>query len=213
MLQTAKSPRVPPRGKPTEPAWQIATLFPDQGVWDEGDYLALNTNHLVEFSDGHVEVLPMPKMSHQLMMHYLGNLLLAFAGGTLGTVVLAPFRIRLRKGKYREPDVSFMLTDHANRMGESFWEKADLVMEIVSDEPEDRERDLVAKRSEYAKAGIPEYWIVDPQERRGTVLSLKNKTYIVRGEHTHAGIAKCVLLKGFQVSLAALWATARLPGR
>ena len=60
MLQTAKSPR----GKFAEPAWQIATLFPNQGVWDEGDYLALTTNHLVEFSDGYIEVLPMPTMSH-----------------------------------------------------------------------------------------------------------------------------------------------------
>lgn len=47
-----------------------------------------------------------------------------------------------------------------------------LVMEVVSGGPQDRKRDLVIKRAEYAAAGIPEYWIVDPESRRITVLTL-----------------------------------------
>lgn len=39
-----------------EPLWAIAQLFPYQGYWSEDDYLDLNTNHLVEFSDGYYEV-------------------------------------------------------------------------------------------------------------------------------------------------------------
>ena len=35
-----------------EPTWEIALLFPDQGMWRESDYLELNTNRLVEFVDG-----------------------------------------------------------------------------------------------------------------------------------------------------------------
>src|SRR5438105_9290147 len=93
----------PPSRKP-QPAWDIARLFPDQGYWSEDDYLALDTNHLVEFTDGYVEVLPMPKTSHQRIVQYLSNLLLAFASaGNLGTVLFAPLRVRLRKNKYREP--------------------------------------------------------------------------------------------------------------
>ena len=33
------------------PAWDIARLFPEQGAWSEQDYLELNTNQLVEFSN------------------------------------------------------------------------------------------------------------------------------------------------------------------
>src|SRR3954469_16710238 len=86
-----------------EPAWDIARLFPLQGAWDEDEYLALDTNHLVEFTDGFVEVLPMPKMSHQKMSRWLADRVDDFtATAALGTTILAPFRIRIRKNKHRE---------------------------------------------------------------------------------------------------------------
>jgi hypothetical protein len=49
-----------------EPTWEIAHLFPIQGDWTEAEYLALDTNHLIEFSDGHLEFLPMPTQSTSL---------------------------------------------------------------------------------------------------------------------------------------------------
>ena len=45
-------------------------------------------------------------------------------------------------------------------------------MEVVSSGDEDRRRDLKTKRDEYALAGIPEYWIVDPELDQITVLTL-----------------------------------------
>ena len=144
-----------------EPAWDVARLFPDQGTWSEEEYLALNTNHLVEFSHGYVEVLLLPTTSHQLIVLALYQVLKAFASPQdLGTVLVAPLRVQLWPGKFREPDVVFMRAENAARIGEPFWEGADLVMEVVSGD--DRRRDLETKRLEYARAGIPEYWIVDP---------------------------------------------------
>src|SRR5438128_2314589 len=58
---------------------------------------------------------------------------------------------------------------------------ADLAMEVVSPGKASRKRDLREKRREYAKAKIEEYWIVDPQERNITVLSLQNGKYRVHG--------------------------------
>jgi hypothetical protein len=43
-----------------DPAWPVALLFPLQGDWTEEDYLALDTNRMVEFVDGCLEILPMP---------------------------------------------------------------------------------------------------------------------------------------------------------
>jgi hypothetical protein len=48
-----------------EPAWDVALLFPSQGDWSEFEYLALDTNRLVELVDGNLEVLPMPSFLHQ----------------------------------------------------------------------------------------------------------------------------------------------------
>ena len=42
-------PTIPiPPSRPGELAWEVATLFPPQGRWSVPEYLALDTNHLVE---------------------------------------------------------------------------------------------------------------------------------------------------------------------
>lgn len=185
-----------------EPAWEVARLFPDQGTWSEEEYLDLNANRLVEFSHGCIEVLTMPTTSHQLIVAYLYGMLLAFSTAHVrGTVLFAPLRVRLWPGKYREPDVVFLLTEHADRIGEPFWEGADLVMEVVSDD--DRRRDLETKRREYARAGIPEYWIVDPQQVRILVLKLDGAAYVVHGEFVPGTQATSSLLPGFGVDVTA----------
>ena len=74
-------------------------------------------------------------------------------------------------------------------------------MEIVS--PDDPNRDLVEKRREYAAAGIPEYWIVDPRpgHRCIAVLTLEDGEY--RGEFVgEGGTVESRLLPGFAVAVA-----------
>lgn len=186
-----------------EPTWDVAYLFPAQGAWSEEEYLALNGNHLVEFAHGYLEVLPMPTTSHQMIVAYLYGLLLTFvAARDLGSVLLAPLRVRLGRGKFREPDVLFMLKDHAARIGEEFWKGADLVMEVVSGDDDDRRRDLVTKRQEYARAGIPEYWIIDPREEVILVLRLAGKRYVAHGEFAKGMTATSHLLDGFSVAVS-----------
>jgi Uma2 family endonuclease len=188
-----------------EPTWAIAHLFPAQGAWSDDDYLALHTNCLVEVSDGYLEVLPMPTTSHQQIVAYLYGMLLAFVTGhDLGMVLFAPLRVRLWLGKFREPDVVFMAKAHADRIGEEFWKGADLVMEVVSGDEEDRRRDLVVKRREYARARIGEYWIVDPQEERITVLRLAGKRYVLHGQFAKSAVATSHQMPGFEVDVTAV---------
>lgn len=52
-----------------------------------------------------------------------------------------------------------------------------LVVEVVSPGKVNRDRDYRYKRSEYAAKGIAEYWIVDPQENKLTVLLLNEGLY------------------------------------
>jgi Uma2 family endonuclease len=186
------------------PTWEIARLFPLQGAWTEEEYLALDGNHLIELSDGYLEFPPMPTTSHQLIVAFLYGSLLAFTSARdLGTVLFAALRVRLRAKTIREPDIVFMLKEHADRVGESFWQGADLVMEVVSGGRTDRKRDLEVKREEYAKAGIAEYWIVDPKEERITVLRPRGKRYIVHGDFPKGALAASHLLAGFNVEVSA----------
>ncbi len=186
-----------------EPVWALADLFPAQGTWCEEDYLELHANRLIEFDNGYVEVLPMPTDAHQALVAHLFTLLLAFVNtGDLGTVRFAPLRVRLWRKKFREPDVLFLSKHHASRNRNDYWVGADLVMEVLSGEAEDRRRDLVEKRREYARAGIPEYWIVDPREQQITVLRLAGKRYLVHGECTAGQAATSHLLPGFAVDVS-----------
>ena len=191
-----------------ELTWEIAQLFPAQGHWSEEEYLALDTNHLIEFSHGQLEVLPMPTQSHQLLVIALFKLLDNFVRTRqLGTVLLAPMRVQLWQGKFREPDILFMRTEHDDRRSDSFWEGADLVMEVVS--PDDPQRDTVTKRREYAQAGIPEYWIVDPADASISVLTLRGTgIYPARRVRSQAKLATSVLLDGFTVDVGAVFSEA-----
>jgi Uma2 family endonuclease len=195
---------------PGEPTWGVTRLFPTQGNWSESDYLALNTNQLVEFSHGFVEFLPMPTIVHQRILKFIFNALQAFVTAqNLGEVLFMGVRVQLWPGKFREPDVLFMKAEHAGRVTEDYWVGADLVMEVVSDGDEDRRRDLKAKREEYAKAAIPEYWIVDPALGQITVLALEGSTYAVHGVFSTGQQATSKLLPGFAVDVALALAASR----
>jgi Uma2 family endonuclease len=193
-----------------DPTWEITSLFPPQGEWTEDAYLSLRTNHLVELADGFLEVLPMPTTSHQLIVAYLWETLKAFVeAGNLGTALFAPLRIRLWPGQFREPDVVFMLAKHASRVHEEFWEGADLVMEVVSRGKPEHDRDT--KRAEYARARIPEYWIVDVLRESIEVLILGKRRYKTFGSFGPGGTAQSHLLPGFELSVDRVLAGGKRP--
>ncbi len=64
-----------------------------------------------------------------------------------------------------------------------------------------RMRPVVDKRADYAKAGVAEYWNVDPEELLVTVLTLAGTEYIVLQECHPGDIARSQLLTGLEVSV------------
>lgn len=190
-----------------EPVWEIATLFPAQGDWSEEEYLALDTNHFVEYTDGYIEVLPMPTESHQDIVALLYELLKQFVKAHgLGKVIFAPLRVKVGVRKYREPDVLFMAKEHSGLRGDKYWLSADLVMEVVSPDDQSRERDWIKKKKDYAQAGIPEYWIIDPALQTITVLYLEEETYALHGEFHIGEQATSRLLPGFEADVSTVFA-------
>jgi Uma2 family endonuclease len=194
-----------------EPAWDVALLFPPKGQWTESEYLKAtrSTNKLAELTNGNIRVLDMPTTTHQLIVDFLVEMLKAFVRPrNLGLVLFAPLRVRITRGEFREPDVVFMLERHRERAADEYWDRADLVMEVVSKGAENRKRDLEEKRADYAAAGIPEYWIVDPEEKVVTILALEGKSYGVAGEFRPGQCAASRLLEGFIVDVSAMFRVA-----
>jgi Uma2 family endonuclease len=181
--------------------WEEDELILDlgalQGLWTEEQYLKLTdqTNRLIEFADGYVEVLPMPTRRHQVILAFLYELFVAFVRPRGGKVLFAPLRLQVRPTKYREPDLLLLLDANDPRNQNAFWLGADLVIEIVS--PDDPERDIRVKRADYAEAGIPEYWIVNPVDETITVLKLNADAYAEHGTFRRGELAASALLDGF----------------
>jgi Uma2 family endonuclease len=179
----------------------VAELYPPQGQWTEADYFALpDTNRYLELSEGRLIMPPHPTYRHQIA---LKNLFLKFQSLVeshgLGTVVFAPLPVRLWPGKIREPDIVFVANEHADRIGEQVLGVPDLIVEVIS--PSTVATDRVEKFYEYARAGVREYWMLDPEERAIEVYILREGAYILRGKYRSGEIASSGLLPGFEVAV------------
>lgn len=182
----------------------VVSLSPLQGSWTEEQYLLITdqTNRLLEYADGYIEVLPMPTEEHQDISQFLFLALLAFLQHIGGKVYYAPLRLRIGDGKFREPDLLLVRNAQDARRQKRYWLGADMVVEIVS--PDDPERDTNVKRAEYAQAGIPEYWIVNPLNDTITVLALDGEAYGEHGVFRRGDQATSKLLDGFRVDVNAV---------
>jgi Uma2 family endonuclease len=192
---------------PTSQEWKeiLEDILPGQGVWTEEQYLVLtdHTNRLVEFTDGFLEVLPMPTDRHQAILQFLFLAFLHFIEPRGGKVRFAALRLRIRPGKFREPDLLLVLSATDPRRQNRFWTGVDMALEVVS--PDKPERDLVEKRGDYAEARVPEYWIVNPQTETITVLRLDGNAYVEAGNFRRGESAASHLLEGFAVDVKAVF--------
>jgi Uma2 family endonuclease len=192
---------------PQQPAWEIARLFPAQGAWTEEAYLSFteSLNQFCELVDARVEVPAMPTKMHQQIAHALLALFLAYLRPLRrGDAIAAPYRVRLRAGSFREPDVTVYRTDHLDRFGDRFGDVPDLVVEVVSDDSASRIRDYEDKRREYAAAGIPEYWIIDPPAGRVLVLTLESGDYVTAADRQLNEAVTSRLFPDFTVTITDL---------
>ena len=176
-----------------------------QGTWTEAQYLKLTDmcNRLLEFTDGRIEVLPMPTDRHQTILQFLLLACLPIMNEAGGAVRFSPLRLRIGDGRYREPDLLLVRDADDPRRADAFWTGADLVMEVVS--PRNPLRDTRDKRLDYARAGIPEYWIVNPIDDTVTVLVLDGDTYSEHGVFRRGERADSACVPGLAVDVAAVF--------
>ena len=125
-------------------------LFPDDGK-----------RH--ELIDGEHYVTPSPNIRHQQL---LGRLHLWIGGwlqtNPIGEMFLSPLDVVFSDVDVVEPDLLFISSRRASDIitPQHVRGAPDLVVEIGS--PSTRKRDETIKRRLYERAGVVEYWVVDP---------------------------------------------------
>ena len=134
----------------------------------------LDEDDWTEWVDGEVHTLSPASTRHQNVVLFLSHILgLFIEKGDLGWLSVAPFLMVLRdQDRAREPDLLFVRKEHTDRIREAHLEgPADLVVAIVS--PDSVSRDRGEKFVEYEAAGIPEYWLIDPQREQAELYRLE----------------------------------------
>jgi Uma2 family endonuclease len=164
----------------------------------------LDEDTLAEWVDGEVIMASPANLKHQLIGTFLIHLLRAYTEVLeLGVVLSPPFQMKLASSG-REPDLIFLTTAHRDRLRPTYLDgPADLVVEIVS--PESIGRDRGDKFYEYERAGIPEYWVIDPETERAEFwqLDAQGKYQLVPADA--AGAYHSRALPGFWLRVAWLW--------
>ena len=193
-----------------EPTWEAVDRLPRQGDWTEEEFLRHFNDRGYEYVDGRVEVLPLPDVNHQLLAADLFNAARAAAEPLGGRTLFMGLRLRVPSpggtgSRLREPDVLHVTDAQLAAATRQYVHAAEWAAEVVSS-PDGRRRDLEEKRDDYARAGVKEYWIVDPRDRLILVLSLDRATgtYTEPARHADGDIATSPLLPALKVNVTNL---------
>lgn len=163
------------------------------------DYLLLPEDRRYELIGGDFYVTPSPKPRHQRVSLNLAHLLWSYvrAHGS-GEVYEAPLDVYLSRYDVVQPDVLFVRRENLAIVEENYVRGApDLVIEILSEST--RERDLDLKKKLYARHGVKEYWIADPDARTVTVYLLEGDAYVQTGVYGPADTWRPHVLPGLEV--------------
>lgn len=131
-----------------------------------------------EIINGELIVTPAPVLWHQIVSSNIAYLLNHHVRALeLGIVLEAPVDVRLLPETVLEPDIIFISRDRLHIIGPKTVDAGpDLVVEILS--PGTRRRDLEVKRDLYARFGVQEYWIADPDVRTLVILALQADAFV-----------------------------------
>ncbi len=178
----------------------IAQLFPPQGKWRESDYFELpDSMQIIELSNGEISMTPPPTPVHQRVVRLLAFALDDLARqNDLGEVLFSPVAVRLWEGKIREPDVLFVRKENLSRIKETHVDgPPDWIAEVIS--PGSRGTDEIDKLVEYAQAGVPEYWLLNPEGKTVRIYHLETGVYVLKGTYVVGQVASAVTIPGFEV--------------
>jgi len=165
------------------------------------DYAKTPEDGRYELLDGVLINIPTPLVYHQRV---LGNLLYRVAPFVserkLGHVYSRPTDVLLSDTIVVEPDLLFVSSQRSHILTrENIRGAPDLVVEIL--DPPTAERDRTVKLDLYARHGVQEYWIVDPDAKTIMVLLRGESRFEVSGIYGEGQTLRSPMLAEFSVAL------------
>jgi Uma2 family endonuclease len=160
------------------------------------------TNHIQELIDGELVMAGGPNIEHQRTVRRTYNYVEKIVPG--GEVFFAPTGIFLDDHNIPEPDVIWLAPDSRYHAGSQYiMGGADLVIEVLS--PGNAKYDRIRKFALYERFGIPEYWMLEPDERLAEVWVLQEGRYQRQGAYQPGDTFQSPALHGATVTVAALF--------
>ena len=155
-----------------------------------------------ELIEGELIKVPSPNEYHQRISGKLEFILRAFIENkNLGKVYDAPFDVAFSEEDVVHPDILFVSKENYRIITEEEIRGApDLIIEILS--PATAERDRTYKRTLYARYGVREYWIVDPEKKTIEVLSIGKTGFETFGIYRKTDTLKSPIFPGLTIKLS-----------
>lgn len=176
------------------------------------DALAWDESERTELINGVPVMMAPPSRAHQKVVGELFAQIHRYLEGKSCEAYVAPFAVRpFQKDKDRPEDVDTMVEPDITvvcdpkKLDDIGCKGApDFVVEVLL--PPSKRHDRLVKFELYQRAGIPEYWIVDPELRTVQVCVLDGDSYQVAALYTERDIAKVRSLAGCYVEIAKVFA-------
>jgi Uma2 family endonuclease len=185
------------------PAGRFEYEWPPQGKWTYEDYCRLpEDGWIYEIIEGELYMSPAPLTIHQRCKLKFAAAFLAFAEDhDAGMVLDAPTDVLLPGlASAVQPDVIFIAKERLNIVKDERVEGApDIVVEVLS--PSNWLVDRRDKFKIYAKAGVHEYWLIDPKARTIELYGLRGSTYALIGKYGVGETVRSEVLSGFAVQV------------
>jgi len=181
----------------------------EPGPYRAADYLDLPEGERVELIRGRLIMSPCPTPLHQVILSVLDRTFAKVEQQTGGLFLLSPMDVLLSDDTILQPDLLFVRKERRDIVTKHVEGPCDLAVEILS--PGTSRRDRTEKLDLYAKYGVPEYWIVDPDAQLFECLLLKNGEYTIQQQPDDH--YRSPRLPEIEIDLAAFWAEVqrRLP--
>lgn len=165
------------------------------------DYAKTPDDECWELIDGELMMSPSPKRAHQRNQMKLGSRMSFFVEEKDLGEVYSDFDVVLSNTDTVRPDLIFIAKDRLHIITEDNVHGApDLVVEIRS--PSTARYDWTVKRELYARHGVKEYWLVDPEAATVAVLLLDGGALKVAGVYGEKDTLASAVIDGFSIVLA-----------